>query len=127
MAQLFLCLLGCRSPEAPVGDFNKHIRTVFSEKKDHWPNISLTFLEHPAANAQALSEYTKYIRWCHQNLVRRGKEPNRKESNFILTFNRLNIRIYNPEAVYSHCRYSVHLGKKNVLPLKSTTSLVCCC
>ena len=45
-----------------------------------------------------------------------GKEPKRKESNFILTFNRLNIRIYNPEAVYSHCRYSVHLGKKMYYP-----------
>lgn len=45
-----------------------------------------------------------------------GKEPKRKEINFILTFNRLNIQFHNPKVVYSHCRYFVHLGKKYITP-----------
>lgn len=110
-------ILGCRCADAPVRDFNKHIRIIFSEKKDDWPNISLSFLEYTAAKAQISQNIPNksdgFIKTWQGGV---GNKPKRKESNFILTFNRLNIWFYNPKAVSSHCRYTVHLGKKFITP-----------
>lgn len=58
--------------------------------KGHWPNILLSFLEHPVANVQNIPNKSDGIIKTWQG---GKKEPKRNESNFILTFNKLNIWI----------------------------------